>query len=465
VIAGIQRALGATDAVTAIEALLEAWRELPTSEIAAAIDRLTAAALPKEPPAWDAAVDDLLESGRLVDRLRETTDAAGRGLILQLERLRPDPRVAAAIVRLLEDPPFRATGARPFYTALFKLAARHRDPRGARALGALPARYPQLIAGVGLRDWMIAKIEGLARLLPREPRLPGDVYHALQKLGPLPVLPRAHAPVASDLLAAVYASPDDDGPRAVYADFLVQRGDPRGELIALQLGAGDAAREDELLTRHQSAWLGELAALVDKTMIAWRRGFLSWATVKLTRPKLVALRRSPMWATVERLTLLGAPPHAWRDDVVVLLETMRALRRIDGIDHGMIAWIPERVPRLDFDIPAGELDPLLGDLAANRPTLRGLGLHGRFDTREIDKVLASPLFPRLELLRVSAVGIGFVLERGEKGWRLEVDDLHSREYPVIQRLARLDDGIVELAASGYFREGLPTLRELVPTAK
>ena len=41
-----------------------------------------------------------------------------------------------------------------------------------------------------------------------------------------------------ELLAAVFAAPDDDAPRRVYADWLLERGDPRGEFIQLQCARG-----------------------------------------------------------------------------------------------------------------------------------------------------------------------------------------------------------------------------------
>lgn len=37
-----------------------------------------------------------------------------------------------------------------------------------------------------------------------------------------------------DLLAAIYAAPDDDGARVVYGDWLVEQGNPRGELVQVQ---------------------------------------------------------------------------------------------------------------------------------------------------------------------------------------------------------------------------------------
>jgi uncharacterized protein (TIGR02996 family) len=72
-----------------------------------------------------------------------------------------------------------------------------------------------------------------------------------------------------ELLAAIgRAAPDDDEARLVYADWLLERGDPRGELIHVQCalarigGAKSArseplrARERALLAEHQLTWIG-----------------------------------------------------------------------------------------------------------------------------------------------------------------------------------------------------------------
>lgn len=68
------------------------------------------------------------------------------------------------------------------------------------------------------------------------------------------------------LLAAIAAAPDDDRPRLIYADWLLERGEARGELIQIQIalarggGAVDGealrARERALLEAHQERWLG-----------------------------------------------------------------------------------------------------------------------------------------------------------------------------------------------------------------
>src|SRR5206468_162610 len=48
---------------------------------------------------------------------------------------------------------------------------------------------------------------------------------------------------AERLFAAVAAAPDDDEPRHVLADHLQELGDPRGELIALQLSGKGPKRQ------------------------------------------------------------------------------------------------------------------------------------------------------------------------------------------------------------------------------
>jgi uncharacterized protein (TIGR02996 family) len=60
----------------------------------------------------------------------------------------------------------------------------------------------------------------------------------------------------AELIAAIQAAPDDDAPRLVYADLLMERGDPRGELILLQCrlrrdpGTNSAPTLEELIRAH-----------------------------------------------------------------------------------------------------------------------------------------------------------------------------------------------------------------------
>ncbi len=59
----------------------------------------------------------------------------------------------------------------------------------------------------------------------------------------------------ADLLAAIAETPDAEEPRLVYADLLAERGDPRGELMHLQLKL--AKREDAALRRRERALIEE----------------------------------------------------------------------------------------------------------------------------------------------------------------------------------------------------------------
>lgn len=86
-----------------------------------------------------------------------------------------------------------------------------------------------------------------------------------------PVNPTTEA----ELIAAMVRTPDEDGPRLVYADALTAEGDPRGDFISLQCRRAaqpdDEARkklkllENKLLATHRTAWLAPLAqALVHR---------------------------------------------------------------------------------------------------------------------------------------------------------------------------------------------------------
>ena len=66
-------------------------------------------------------------------------------------------------------------------------------------------------------------------------------------------------------LAAILANPDDKKARTIYADLLQDRGDPRGDFIALQCARADLAADDPrageldesiaaLLKKHKKAW-------------------------------------------------------------------------------------------------------------------------------------------------------------------------------------------------------------------
>ena len=132
-----------------------------------------------------------------------------------------------------------------------------------------------------------------------------------------------------DLLAQIAAAPDDDAPRAVYADLLLQRGDPRGEFIQLQLAHADSDREHELLRAHEAAWND--AAGVRGAGASYQRGFIAslWGSPATIVASREALRTQP----IVRLSL--EPDGEFAALVRLRLATGRTHQiRVHAADHG-----------------------------------------------------------------------------------------------------------------------------------
>jgi uncharacterized protein (TIGR02996 family) len=151
-------------------------------------------------------------------------------------------------------------------------------------------------------------------------------------------------PDESSLIQAILASPEDDSARLAYADWLSERGNPRGELIRVQVtlarGVSDTAalqeQERELLARHQEEWLAELVTFGCN----WEfdRGFVSKGAIAAStfRDQSAAIfRAAPLlrsvrfthvseclnfldWTALETLTALDLSgqllddPEGWR---------------------------------------------------------------------------------------------------------------------------------------------------------
>jgi uncharacterized protein (TIGR02996 family) len=179
------------------------------------------------------------------------------------------------------------------------------------------------------------------------------------------------SPRATSLVDAIRQAPDDDGPRLVYADWLMEQGDPRGEFIAVQceLARSDLdharrleleARQVSLLSQHGTTWRGPLAS--DAVTVSFARGFIDAVTV-LDADALEAAH--------------GA----------LSLEPVRALvfasrKRVDVARVLTSPWLLT-VRSLDFRAPQGTLVPLgregLATLASTRKLRRltSLGLTGQ----------------------------------------------------------------------------------------
>ena len=147
---------------------------------------------------------------------------------------------------------------------------------------------------------------------------------------------------ASDppLFTQVYAYPSDDAVRAVLGDLLQQRGDPRGELIALQLARHGkskrpTARETELERTWRRTWIGPLGEYIEEEKLVFERGFLARArrsTIGLP-PEIVA---ADQWRTLTHLANVGIYD-------LTLLTRMPSLRHVSSLApsvlHGLAGTV------------------------------------------------------------------------------------------------------------------------------
>jgi uncharacterized protein (TIGR02996 family) len=93
--------------------------------------------------------------------------------------------------------------------------------------------------------------------------------------------------IEDGFLHDILAHPDDDAPRLIYADWLDERNDPRGEFIRVQcalayLSVEDPRRwpleqgEEELLREHETKWLPKD---IGSARCVFRRGFVAEITL------------------------------------------------------------------------------------------------------------------------------------------------------------------------------------------
>ncbi|HEY1550809.1 MAG TPA: TIGR02996 domain-containing protein [Kofleriaceae bacterium] len=114
------------------------------------------------------------------------------------------------------------------------------------------------------------------------------------------------------LIEAIVAAPDDDAPRLVYADWLIERGDARGELIALQCRLGSspeiAARAEQLRRDLQPVWLDPLFAIAPGGY-ELRRGFVEHAEL-LVSARTLGEQLEQLFSRAPLLRSIGMPAAA-----------------------------------------------------------------------------------------------------------------------------------------------------------
>lgn len=311
----------------------------------------------------------------------------------------------------------------------------------------------------------------------------------------------------------ILAHPDDDAPRLIYADWLDERNDPRGEFIRIQCALAQLndddprrwpleLREQELLCEHETEWLPKE---VGNTSCIFRRGFVEeislylevfldranrlfeqapicrlhlrgpgWIRLPNTYRPLDPAASSPFLTRIRRLSLIDLTlsrrelhdflaSHPLRQ-----LTELRLSRLAVGSD-GRPGFRPDALPveivqdLTELPCQAGLKALHLTDTAltidglrllANAPSLASLhelNLNGNRLTHEATRVLAEGrLLSQLETLHLDSNLLG------------DSGALIVREWPALPRLSRLGLGQNQIFAAGV--EALaetPALRGLI----
>lgn len=246
-----------------------------------------------------------------------------------------DPQLARWILDVLASPPFYAASSASLYDAFVDALATLRDRRLAAELPRLRAVLDARLRYKSLSRPLIARLEALAGELPAPRRHDAASETAIAAMQRELHDGAAPARTIDALLADVYATPDDDGPRHVLGDALIERGDPRGEFIQLQLARGVGGtvtpREAELLKRHGKQWLGPLGTVLSfgkgYSGTKFERGFVAHVDfIFKIEQKLPLVADDPGWATV--VAFEGYVP-----DILLARAPLRGLRRVVTNDH------------------------------------------------------------------------------------------------------------------------------------
>lgn len=114
-----------------------------------------------------------------------------------------------------------------------------------------------------------------------------------------------------ELLALIAARPEDRTARGLYADWLLDQGDPRGEVISLglkgELSLTERRRVLNLTARLGRRWLGPVGELVDHSYSRFEGGFPVGLTFQAAPAdeRWVACGQDPRLATVKSVHFPG----------------------------------------------------------------------------------------------------------------------------------------------------------------
>ncbi len=458
--------LAAIEPKAALAELLDAWRRSHDPHIGEAVMRLGARVT--------TVVEDLPSGikpratalGRAVARasdgdlsgvlaevepfVRSAGGATTAQLIEACTEREPDPRIAYLANRLLLEAPLSTT--LKLNRRLLAAVERHGDP----GVSALLRDHPALGPRVGRVRAKLAK------------RCPVPIARsALAALLPDLVDPRPNARLdGAALFAEILDAPDEDGPRAVYADWLVDRGDPRGEWIHLQLAKASRSVVATYLAKHRAVLLGPFARCVKMSGLRFSRGFLAGAIASASWPEhpenslleRVNFERGTIAPTAHFARLTGATVHSAENLRSVLgtaprLDELRVRYLGDRMADELAACGPRPLHRLRLDtwanaamlqqmieLPLASAAAELRLHALNHPDVRLAALLGVVP-RTCNRLVVS----------YDAFSIGYALTRVERGWDLAIEaegQADSEAHRRARICAMIESALIGLPTTG-----------------
>jgi uncharacterized protein (TIGR02996 family) len=236
------------------------------------------------------------------------------------------------------------------------------------------------------------------------------------------------------LLQRVLETPDADEPRLVYADWLIERGDPRGDFISVQIHLRQRlspssrmefkAKEAALLSEHDAEWAAPAGIADEHTFV---RGFIE--RVRADARKFLAgfaplMEKEPVQSL--RLRCSGS------SDVERLIES------------GLLA----RIPNLKLEGEIGDEGARMLAKAPHLAKLKSLNLGSTGLTSEgAAHLAASPYLGALETLSLTGNAIG---SEGLAALA-SAPSLTNLEALFVARNEIDDDGVIDLARAPAMR--------------
>lgn len=460
----------ADDLPACVEALLEGWRERRFAAYAEAIDRVTA--LHDEGIACPGGSDGEIQKAWLALAAKKRpidvgrlADSVGDGKIgdvdKRLEEMLTwpaDPRIGRSMFVHCESRTF-SDRART-WGLVADLLVKNADVRLAPELAEfIETGGDNKARRSAMRRAGPAALKAL-EAVPKEPS-PAELA-AFDKLRAALDAWDAKRPITERrLLEAILAAPNDHGPALVYADWLTERGHPRGELIVMQ--CADEPDEDamsDLIGKNARALLGPAACLPYSnlgyaTEVDWfRRGLLSKIELRYTMPRWFFEGHPLLW-------FLEEIEDADDDDTTAaLIASSRSLRTIEAqpqLAARMAASpAPLTVETVRFSYAREPETPMatLLDGIEGRGLSRVKHLELFWSNGDVhqdgipDALAASPLFENLETLTVATANLASVLAALKKHRRTVTTlSLLRRHYLRFRLDVRLDAKLTPLAVS------------------